>query len=188
MKTVLPPGQTIPAFCLCAVCRRSCCAQCRFARRNGLELRWCCERRGFQRQKTGKPTAQAGINLRPEMAERSTATQCARGRTLGADKNYDTADSVTQCRARKITPHVVQNTLRTGGSAIDARTSRHAGYEISQFKRQMAERIHALPQTWSTIHRAMVRGLDRMNAHYQLALAGGNLARSVTLTAQFARR
>ena len=118
------------------------------------------------------------------MAERSTATQCARGRTLGADKNYDTADSVTQCRARKITPRVVQNTRRTGGSAIDARTSRHAGYEISQFKRQMAERIHALPQTWPTTHRAMVRGLDRMNAHYQLALAGGNLVRSVTSTAQ----
>ena len=59
-------------------------------------------------------------------------------RTLGADKNYDTAEFVADCRARNITPHVAQNTRRSGGSAIDGRTSRHAGYEISQTKRQMA--------------------------------------------------
>jgi len=121
------------------------------------------------------------------MAERSTAMQYARGRTLGAHKNYDTADSVTQCRERKITPHVAQNTRGTGGSAIDARTSRPAGYEISQIKRQMAERIHAWPKTWSTMRHAMVRGLDRMNAHYQLALARGNLVRLVNLAGQVRR-
>ena len=64
-------------------------------------------------------------------------------RTLGADKNYDTAEFVADCRARNITPHVAQNTRRSGGRAIDGRTSRHAGYEISQTKRQMAARIHA---------------------------------------------
>ena len=131
---------------------------------------------------TGTAEREAALALMDKVAERSTATQCTRGRTLGADKNYDTADFVTQCRERKITPHVAQNTRRTGGSAIDARTSRHAGYEIGQIKRQMAERIHAWPKTWSTMRRAMVRGLDRMNAHYQLALAGGNLVRLVNLT------
>ena len=104
-------------------------------------------------------------------------------RTLGADKNYDTADFVAQCRARNITPHVAQNTLRRGGSAIDARTARHAGYAVSQAKRQMAERIHAWPKTWSTMRRAMVRGLDRMKAQYQLALTGGNLMRLANLMA-----
>ena len=103
-------------------------------------------------------------------------------RTLGADKNYDTAEFVANCRARNITPHVAQNTRRPGGSAIDGRTSRHAGYEISQTKRQMAERIHAWPKTWSTMRRAMVRGLDRMKAQYQMALTGGNLLRLVNLT------
>ena len=103
-------------------------------------------------------------------------------RTLGADKNYDTAEFVAACRERKVTPHVAQNTRRSGGSAIDGRTSRHAGYEISQTKRQMAERIHAWPKTWSTMRRAMVRGLERMQAQYQLALTGGNLLRLVNLT------
>ena len=77
---------------------------------------------------------------------------------------------------------MAQNTRRSGGSAIDARTSRHAGYEISQIKRQMAERVHAWPNTWSTMRRAMVRGLARMKAQYQFALAGGNLVRLVNLT------
>jgi transposase len=103
-------------------------------------------------------------------------------RTLGADKNYDTAEFVADCRARKVTPHVAQNTRRSGGSAIDGRTSRHTGYEISQTKRQMAERIHAWPKTWSTMRRAMVRGLERMKAQYQMALTGGNLLRLVNLT------
>lgn len=104
-----------------------------------------------------------------------------RRRTLGADKLYDTADFIAQCRKRKITPHVAQ-TARNGGSAIDGRTTRHEGYAISQQKRQQAERVHAWPKTWSTMRRAMVRGLERMKAQYQLALTGGNLMRLVKLT------
>ena len=90
---------------------------------------------------TGTAEREAALALMDKVAERSAATQCTRGRTLGSDKNYDTADFVTQCRERKITPHVAQNTRRT-----------------------------------------MVRGLDRMNARYQLALAGGNLVLWVNLT------
>jgi IS5 family transposase len=59
--------------------------------------------------------------------------------TVGADKGYDTKEFVAECRQMKITPHVAQNTNRRGGSAIDARTSRHAGYKISQHKRQRIE-------------------------------------------------
>lgn len=38
-----------------------------------------------------------------------------------------------------VTPHVAQNTNRPGGSAIDARTTRHGGYGISQRKRKRIE-------------------------------------------------
>lgn len=48
--------------------------------------------------------------------------------TLGADKGYDTRGFVRGCRAMGATPHVAQNRKRTGGSAIDGRTARHAGY------------------------------------------------------------
>ena len=130
-------------------------------------------------QATGTAEREAALALLDQTAEPEPA---AARRTLGADKNYDTAEFVADCRARNITPHVARNPRRPGGSAIDGRTSRHAGYEISQTKRQMAERIHAWPKTWSTMRRAMVRGLDRMKAQYQMALTGGNLLRLVNLT------
>ena len=49
------------------------------------------------------------------------------GATLGADKGYDTAEFVKQLRDQGVTPHVAQKKH----SAIDARTSRHAGYTVS---------------------------------------------------------
>ena len=129
---------------------------------------------------TGTAEREAALAMMDQTADLNPAW--TQRRTLGGDKNYDTAEFVADCRARNITPHVAQNTRRPGGSAIDGRTSRHAGDEISQTKRQMAERIHAWPKTWSTMRRAMVRGLDRMKAQYQMALTGGNLLRLVNLT------
>jgi hypothetical protein len=46
-----------------------------------------------------------------------------------SDKAYDTRGFVKACRAINVTPHVAQNTKRSGGSAIDGRTTRHPGYE-----------------------------------------------------------
>ena len=129
---------------------------------------------------TGTAERAAALAMLDQTAELDRANPLQR--TLGADKNYDTAEFVADCRARKVTPHVAQNTRRSGGSAIDGRTHRHAGYEISQTKRQMAERIHAWPKTWSTMRRAMVRGLERMKGQYQMALIGGNLLLLVNLT------
>jgi transposase len=131
---------------------------------------------------TGTAEREAALIMMDESAAKDQDPACTRRRTLGADKNYDTAEFVAECRARNVTPHVAQNTRRPGGSAIDARTTGYAGYAISQTKRQMAERIHAWPKTWSTMRRAMVRGLERMKAQYQMAITGGNLLRLVNLT------
>jgi transposase len=60
-------------------------------------------------------------------------------RTLAADKAYDSADFITDCRARGVTPHVAANDLRKGGSAIDARTTRHESYRITQRIRKRIE-------------------------------------------------
>ena len=49
-------------------------------------------------------------------------------RTSGADKNYDRAGFVEDCHAMNVSPHVARNDNRAGGSAIDGRTSLHAGY------------------------------------------------------------
>ena len=51
--------------------------------------------------------------------------------TVGADKGYDTKDFVKDLRQMNATPHVAQNVKRPGGSAIDGRTTRHAGYPMS---------------------------------------------------------
>ncbi len=59
-------------------------------------------------------------------------------RTLGADKGYDTKDSVAHLRERKVTPHVAQNTSGRH-SAIDGRTTRRVGFGISQRKRKLVE-------------------------------------------------
>ena len=60
-------------------------------------------------------------------------------RTLAADKAYDTADFVADCRDRGVTPHVAANDGRSGGSALDGRTTRHTGYRLSQRIRKRIE-------------------------------------------------
>jgi two-component system, NarL family, sensor kinase len=58
--------------------------------------------------------------------------------TLGGDKNYDTQEFVRELRGMNITPHVAQNNTNRR-SAVDERTTRHAGYEVSQRKRKRVE-------------------------------------------------
>ncbi len=59
-------------------------------------------------------------------------------RVTGGDKNYDTQEFVKNFRGMNITPHVAQNhTNRT--SAVDQRTTRHVGYQMSQRKRKRVE-------------------------------------------------
>jgi len=60
-------------------------------------------------------------------------------RTLAADKAYDVAEFLSDCRARSVTPHVACSDRREGGSALDARTTRHAGYLWSQRIRKRIE-------------------------------------------------
>lgn len=60
-------------------------------------------------------------------------------RTLAADKAYDVAEFIRDCRARGVTPHIACNDGRSGGSALDARTTRHPGYRISQRIRKRIE-------------------------------------------------
>src|ERR1700678_3811590 len=58
--------------------------------------------------------------------------------TLGADKAYDAEDFINELRAMKVTPHVAQN-MSGRSSAIDGRTTRHAGYAVSQRIRKQIE-------------------------------------------------
>ena len=101
--------------------------------------------------------------------------------TVGADKNYDTDGFVTACRLLKVTPHVAQNTGRRGGSAIDGRTTRHAGYAVSQVKRKRIEQCFGWAKQIGPMRQVMVRGVAKVNQLFTLTLAAYNLTRLRTL-------
>jgi hypothetical protein len=82
--------------------------------------------------------------------------------TLGADKGYDTRDFIKEMRGMNVTPHVAQNANRAGGSAIDGRTVRHAGYAVSQRKRKRIEEVFGWVKTVAALGKTRHRGLERV--------------------------
>ena len=105
----------------------------------------------------------------------------SRRRTVGADKAYDTADFVDHVREVDMTPHVAQNDTRRGGSAIDARTTRHEGYATSQHARPRIERAFAWLKTIAGLRKVKLRGLATVNALFLFASAAFNIKRILTL-------
>ena len=102
--------------------------------------------------------------------------------TLGADKAYDTKDFVADLRACQVTPHVAQNDKRRGGSAIDQRTTRHPGYEVSQRKRKRVEEIFGWLKTVGLLRKTRHRGLKLVGWIFKFATAAYNLVRIRNLT------
>ena len=100
--------------------------------------------------------------------------------TLGADRAYDTADFVRAVRALGLTPHVAQNTTNRR-SAIDGRTTRHAGYQASGFARRRIERIFGWTKTIGLLRKTRHRGRRRVGWMFTLGLAAHNLVRMRTL-------
>ena len=103
--------------------------------------------------------------------------------TLGADKGYDTRDFVAAARLLAVTPHVAQNTSNRA-SAIDGRTTRHAGYAVSQRRRQRVEEIFGWLKTVGLMRKTRHRGTRRVDWMFTFALAAYNLVRIRNLTAQ----
>lgn len=103
--------------------------------------------------------------------------------TVGADKAYDTKDFVAECRNLKVTPHVAQNTKRTGGSAIDQRTTRHDGYGISQRKRKRIEESFGWLKTIALMRKVRHRGIFKVGWVFTFAAAAYNLVRMRNLLA-----
>ena len=117
------------------------------------------------------------------MAERDAALQMA-GRitgvqrvTVGGDKGYDTRGFVQEMRARNVTPHVSQNTNRPGGNALDGRTTRHAGYQLSQRKRKRIEEVFGWLKTVGMLRKTRHRGVFKVGWVFTFAAAAYNLVR-----------
>jgi transposase len=115
-------------------------------------------------------------------AERDAATDMVAdmpGRhriTLGADKAYDTRDFVESMRDMGVTPHVAQNTAARR-SRIDSRTTRHAGYAVSQRSRKRIEEIFGWIKTVGGLRKTRHRGTALVGWMFTLTVAAYNLAR-----------
>jgi hypothetical protein len=101
----------------------------------------------------------------------------AHQKTLGADKNYDTRGFVAEMRRIGVTPHVAQNTARTGGSAIDGRTARHEGYAKSINARRGIEKVFGWIKQWGGLRQFKLRGTGKVSAVFGLHVIAYNLIR-----------
>ena len=121
------------------------------------------------------------------LAERETAlamaTNLPAGATLGADKGYDVAGFVDALRQLGVTPHIAQHTTHRR-SAIDGRTTRHAGYAVSQRKRKLVEEIFGWAKTVALFRKTRHRGVRRVGWMFTFGLAVYNLIRIRNLTWQ----
>jgi transposase len=130
-----------------------------------------------------------GISRATGTAERETALalidrhRVGRRRiTLGADKAYDVAQFVRDLRDRSVTPHIaIDGHLSTTGkrrtTAVDGRTTRHPGYDISQRCRKRIEEVFGWIKSSAGLAKVKLRGRDRVDAVFTLALAAYNLIR-----------
>jgi len=108
--------------------------------------------------------------------------------TLAADKGYDAAAFVTALRRRRITPHIAPDThlTKTGKrrrSEINGRTTRHAGYTISQCIRKRIEEVFGWVKSAAGFRQTKHRGRDRVGWCFALATTAYNLIRLPRLLA-----
>jgi transposase len=99
------------------------------------------------------------------------------GSTVGGDKGFDVASFVAKVRDLEITPHVAQKVH----SAIDGRTTRHAGYAISQRKRKLIEQVFGWMKTVGGLRKLRHRGTLLVDWIVSFAAAAYNLVRLRTL-------
>ena len=97
--------------------------------------------------------------------------------TVGGDKNYDQHPFVDACRDMTITPHVAQKQH----SAVDGRTTRHAGYTVSQRVRKRVEEIFGWEKTVGGLRKLRFRGVKRAGLWVTLSATVFNLVRLVNL-------
>jgi transposase len=102
--------------------------------------------------------------------------------TLGGDKNYDTRELVAALRRMNITPHVAQNDTNRS-SAVDERTTRHIGYELSQRKRKRVEQSFGWMKMVGMLKKVKLRGIEKVGWLFTFTGAAYNLCRLRNLMA-----
>jgi transposase len=96
--------------------------------------------------------------------------------TLGGDKGYYIRSFIQTLRRRGISPHIAQIDGRRA-AGLDARTTRHESYRISQRKRKRIEEIFGWLKTYGGLRKTRFIGTARVQLHAYLAGAAYNLLR-----------
>ena len=155
---------------------------------DGKETKLCFIGHGLMENRNGL-LVEACLTLADGHAERTAALHMIEPRadqpraiTLGADKAYDAADFVNELRSMRVRPHVAQNAGRRR-SAIDGRTTRHAGYAVSQRIRKRIEEAFGWIKTVAGQKKTKFRGRDRVGWAFTFAAAAYNLIRLPKLLA-----
>ena len=128
-------------------------------------------------QAEGAAERDAAMILTHRQYQRNRKRGRCGGLTLGADKAYDTRDFVSILRQMNVRPHVAQNVNRSGGSAIDRRTTRHAGYQVSQRKRPLIEKAFGWMKQTGGMRKTRLRGLLKVGWQFLMTAAAFNLWR-----------
>jgi IS5 family transposase len=132
--------------------------------------------------------AQALVTRATTRAEREAAVemigQLGRRRArirVAADKGYDERSFVERLRQVRATPQLTQYTGQRS-SAIDRRTTRHAGYGEAQQQRRRIEKIFAWLKQIGGQHRTRFRGRERVSWAFTFAAAAYNLMKMAKLS------
>lgn len=121
---------------------------------------------------TGKAEREAAISMLGKLRRQG---RCRRGvATIGADKGYDTKDFARSARRLRMTPHVASKIVR---SAVDGRTMRHEGYQVSQRKRKLVEECFGWAKTVGVLRKTRHRGEDRVGFAFTFTMTAYNLVR-----------
>ena len=146
----------------------------------GKEAKLCYMGHALMENRSGL-VVEASLSRADGHAERNAALSMIEPRadravriTLGADKGYDAEDFVNELRSMNVTPHVA---AKSKGSAIDGRTTRRAGYAISQRIRKRIEEPFGWSKTVGLAAKTMLRGLERVGGQFIFNLAAYNLVR-----------
>jgi transposase len=97
--------------------------------------------------------------------------------TLGGDKGFDTREFVAACRERNVTPHVAQNITWKRDSQVDARTTRHEGYVVSQRFRKRIEEVFGWMKTVGNFRKTRFVGFGPNRIAAYMVAAAYNLLR-----------
>ena len=151
----------------------------------GMEARLCYIGHGLMENRSGL-IVDTRLTLVSGHAERLAALEMIaphadrpRAITLGADKGYDAADFVEELRTLNVRPHVAQKRH----SAIDGRTTRHAGYATSQRIRKRIEEAFGWIKTVAGLRKTRFVGRARTDWAFTFAAAAYNLVRLPKLLA-----